>query len=134
MLSNTSSAAIGSAPRNGERRDHDSTSPSAKSGFIDSALSRRPIPASGAPVAYEVDGTEYIAVQSGWGVDAERIQDKLAKANIGVSDNVPQGGVGLGIYRWGGCRLLASASFRPGASAVISSVSFCRKAARRLGL
>ncbi|HJY50665.1 MAG TPA: PQQ-binding-like beta-propeller repeat protein [Stellaceae bacterium] len=48
---------------------------------------------TGAPVAYEVDGTEYIAVQSGWGVDAERIQDKLAKANIGVSDNVPQGGV-----------------------------------------
>ena len=48
---------------------------------------------TGAPVAYEVDGTEYIAVQSGWGVDAERIQDKMAKANIGVSDNVPQGGV-----------------------------------------
>jgi len=48
---------------------------------------------TGAPVAYDVDGTEYIAVQSGWGVDAERIQDKLAKANIGVSDNVPQGGV-----------------------------------------
>ena len=48
---------------------------------------------TGAPVAYEVDGTEYIAVQSGWGVDAERIQDKLAQANIGVSDNVPQGGV-----------------------------------------
>ena len=48
---------------------------------------------TGAPVAYEVDGTEYIAVQSGWGVDAQRIQDKLAKANIGVSDNVPQGGV-----------------------------------------
>jgi hypothetical protein len=25
-----------------------------------------------------VDGTEYIAVQSGWGVDAARIQDGLA--------------------------------------------------------
>ena len=59
---------------------------------------------------------EGIAVwlDGGWGVDAlvgaqtrphadldltvdrgqlERIQDKLAKANIGVSDNVPQGGV-----------------------------------------
>jgi alcohol dehydrogenase (cytochrome c) len=48
---------------------------------------------TGAPVAYEIDGTEYIAVQSGWGVDAQRIQDALAKANIGLSDNVPQGGV-----------------------------------------
>ena len=46
-----------------------------------------------APVAYEVDGTEYIAVQSGWGVDAERIQDALSKQNLGLSDNVPQGGV-----------------------------------------
>ncbi len=48
----------------------------------------------GAPVAYEEDGTEYIAVQSGWGVDAQRIQDALAHGNnVGVSDNVPQGGV-----------------------------------------
>ena len=48
----------------------------------------------GMPMAYEVDGTEYIAVQSGWGVDAQRIQDALATANnIGVENNVPQGGV-----------------------------------------
>jgi alcohol dehydrogenase (cytochrome c) len=47
-----------------------------------------------APIAYELDGTEYIAVQSGWGVDAQRIQDALAHgSNTGVSDNVPQGGV-----------------------------------------
>jgi alcohol dehydrogenase (cytochrome c) len=47
-----------------------------------------------APIAYEVDGTEYIAVQSGWGVDAQRIQDALSKdAKTGVLDNVPQGGV-----------------------------------------
>ncbi len=45
-----------------------------------------------APIAYEIDGTQYIAVQSGWGVDAQRIQDALAKQNL-VSDNVPQGGV-----------------------------------------
>ena len=44
-------------------------------------------------MSYEVDGTQYIAVQSGWGVDAQRIQDALAKANVGVNDNVPQGGV-----------------------------------------
>jgi alcohol dehydrogenase (cytochrome c) len=48
----------------------------------------------GMPIAYEVDGTEYIAVQSGWGVDAQRIQDALAtQNNVGVEDNVPQGGV-----------------------------------------
>lgn len=44
-------------------------------------------------MSYEIDGTQYIAVQSGWGVDAQRIQDALAKGNTGVSDNVPQGGV-----------------------------------------
>ena len=47
----------------------------------------------GMPVAYEVDGTQYIAVQSGWGVDAQRIQDALATNNIGIENNVPQGGV-----------------------------------------
>ena len=47
----------------------------------------------GMPVAYEVDGTQYIAVQSGWGVDAQRIQDALVTNNIGIENNVPQGGV-----------------------------------------
>jgi alcohol dehydrogenase (cytochrome c) len=47
----------------------------------------------GNPVAFEVDGTQYIAVQSGWGVDGQRIQDSLAKLNIGVMPDVPQGGV-----------------------------------------
>ena len=46
-----------------------------------------------APVSYEVDGTQYIAVQSGWGVDAQRIQDGLAALNVGIESNVPQGGV-----------------------------------------
>ena len=45
------------------------------------------------PVAFEVDGVQYIAVQSGWGVDGQRIQDSLAKLNIGVQPYVPQGGV-----------------------------------------
>ncbi len=45
------------------------------------------------PVAFEVDGTEYIAVQSGWGVDAQRIQDGLAKAGMKINPDVPQGGV-----------------------------------------
>jgi alcohol dehydrogenase (cytochrome c) len=47
----------------------------------------------GMPIAYEVDGTEYIAVQSGWGVDAQRIQDALAGKVTGFENNVPQGGV-----------------------------------------
>ena len=46
-----------------------------------------------APVSYEIDGTQYVAVQSGWGVDGQRIQDALAKLNIGLSGDVPQGGV-----------------------------------------
>mgnify|MGYP002713990008 FL=1 len=45
------------------------------------------------PMSYEVDGTQYIAVQSGWGVDAQRIQDALAGKVKGFENNVPQGGV-----------------------------------------
>jgi alcohol dehydrogenase (cytochrome c) len=42
------------------------------------------------PIAYEINGTEYIAVQAGWGVDAQRIQDALPKdPKTGVIDNVP---------------------------------------------
>jgi alcohol dehydrogenase (cytochrome c) len=47
----------------------------------------------GMPIAYEVDGTQYIAVQSGWGVDAQRIQDGLVGKVPGIENNVPQGGV-----------------------------------------
>ena len=47
----------------------------------------------GMPVAYEVDDTEYVAIQSGWGVDAQRIQDALAGTHVKLENNVPQGGV-----------------------------------------
>lgn len=48
----------------------------------------------GMPVAYQVGDTEYIAVQSGWGVDAQRIQDSLSKTSLKLDANaVPQGGV-----------------------------------------
>jgi alcohol dehydrogenase (cytochrome c) len=48
----------------------------------------------GMPVAYQVGDTEYIAVQSGWGVDAQRIQDSLSKTSLKLDpDAVPQGGV-----------------------------------------
>ncbi len=48
----------------------------------------------GMPVAYEVGDTEYIAIQSGWGVDAQRIQNALATTSMKLNpDAVPQGGV-----------------------------------------
>jgi alcohol dehydrogenase (cytochrome c) len=47
----------------------------------------------GMPVAYEVDGQEYISIQSGWGVDAQRIQDMLSKTDLKLDPDVPQGGV-----------------------------------------
>jgi alcohol dehydrogenase (cytochrome c) len=48
----------------------------------------------GMPVAYQVGDTEYISVVSGWGVDAQRIQDGLAKTSMKLDANaVPQGGV-----------------------------------------
>ena len=46
----------------------------------------------GVPSSYEIDGVQYIAVQSGWGVDAQRKQEYLDKA-FGTKTNVPQGGV-----------------------------------------
>ncbi len=49
---------------------------------------------TGVPVSFEVDGKQYIAVQSGWGVDAQRMQDSLAKADpANYTADVPQGGV-----------------------------------------
>ena len=48
----------------------------------------------GMPMSYEVDGTQYIAIQSGWGVDAQRIQDALAGTHVpSFENNIPQGGV-----------------------------------------
>jgi alcohol dehydrogenase (cytochrome c) len=47
---------------------------------------------TGAPSSFEVDGTQYVAVQSGWGVDAQRKQVALHKL-IGYEAEVPQGGV-----------------------------------------
>ncbi|MBX6741433.1 MAG: methanol/ethanol family PQQ-dependent dehydrogenase [Acetobacteraceae bacterium] len=49
---------------------------------------------TGVPTSFEVDGTQYIAVQSGWGVDAQRMQDKLFEIDPGrFRRDVPQGGV-----------------------------------------
>ena len=47
---------------------------------------------TGVPVTYTLDGKQYVAVQSGWGVDAQREQNLLNMAK-GESHYVPQGGV-----------------------------------------
>ena len=47
----------------------------------------------GAPVAFAIDGKEYIAVQSGWGVDSERTQTSFNRhLPAEYHANVPQGG------------------------------------------
>ena len=46
----------------------------------------------GVPSTYAVDGVQYVAVQSGWGVDAEREQASI-NALRGTNHQVPQGGV-----------------------------------------
>ena len=47
---------------------------------------------TGVPTSYAVDGVQYIAVQSGWGVDAQRRQGGLDRLR-GTRTHVPQGGV-----------------------------------------
>jgi alcohol dehydrogenase (cytochrome c) len=47
---------------------------------------------TGVPSSYEVDGVQYVAVQAGWGVDAERMQDGLNQI-LPRQRSVPQGGV-----------------------------------------
>ena len=46
----------------------------------------------GVPSSYAVDGKQYIAVQSGWGVDAQRMQSGLDRFR-GERTHIPQGGV-----------------------------------------
>jgi alcohol dehydrogenase (cytochrome c) len=47
---------------------------------------------TGVPTTYEVDGKQYIAIQSGWGVDASRMQRAIDGLK-GQETIVPQGGV-----------------------------------------
>ena len=47
---------------------------------------------NGVPVSFAVDGKQYIAVQSGWGVDAARMQRGLNLLFPGQYPEVPQGG------------------------------------------
>jgi len=47
---------------------------------------------TGVPTTFEVDGVQYVAVQSGWGVDAQGMQGRIDRAR-GTETIVPQGGV-----------------------------------------
>ena len=47
---------------------------------------------TGVPTSFAVDGVQYIAIQSGWGVDALRMQNRLDTMQ-GRTNIVPQGGV-----------------------------------------
>src|SRR5438067_8578476 len=47
---------------------------------------------TGVPSSFAVDGVQYVAVQSGWGVDAQRMQGALDDIR-GAKTDVPQGGV-----------------------------------------
>jgi alcohol dehydrogenase (cytochrome c) len=44
------------------------------------------------PVAFEVDGKQYIAVQSGWGVDPAKMQSRMNLLFPGKYPDLPQGG------------------------------------------
>ena len=46
----------------------------------------------GVPSSYEIDGVQYIAVQSGWGVDAAGMQ-RAVNSHFEAEKLVPQGGV-----------------------------------------
>jgi alcohol dehydrogenase (cytochrome c) len=47
---------------------------------------------TGQPSSFMVDGKQYVAVQSGWGVDAGGMQGRLNAARPGQFPEVPQGG------------------------------------------
>jgi alcohol dehydrogenase (cytochrome c) len=43
-------------------------------------------------VSFQVDGKQYIAVQSGWGVDPAKMQSRMNLLFPGKYPDVPQGG------------------------------------------
>jgi alcohol dehydrogenase (cytochrome c) len=47
----------------------------------------------GQPVSFLVDGKQYVAVQSGWGIDSRTMQSVLNRIMPGTFSPVPEGGV-----------------------------------------
>ena len=58
-----------------------------------------PAGVTGVPTSFSIDGEQYIAVQSGWGVDAQRMQAGIDTLD-GKVTSVPQGGVVM-VYKLG---------------------------------
>jgi alcohol dehydrogenase (cytochrome c) len=46
----------------------------------------------GQPSSFSVDGTQYVAVQSGWGIDSRTMQSRLNRIAPGRFPDVPEGG------------------------------------------
>jgi alcohol dehydrogenase (cytochrome c) len=46
----------------------------------------------GQPSSFMVDGRQYVAVQSGWGIDARAMQSRLNRLSPGNFPDVPEGG------------------------------------------
>ena len=46
----------------------------------------------GVPISYSIDGKQYVAVQSGWGIDARAMQGRLNRQFPGEYPEVPEGG------------------------------------------
>jgi alcohol dehydrogenase (cytochrome c) len=46
----------------------------------------------GQPSSFAVDGRQYVAVQSGWGIDARSMQTRLNRLSPGAFPEVPEGG------------------------------------------
>jgi len=46
----------------------------------------------GQPVSFMAGGKQYIAVQSGWGIDSRGMQTRLNEASPGNFPEVPEGG------------------------------------------
>ena len=46
----------------------------------------------GQPSSFMVDGRQYMAVQSGWGIDARGMQSRLNRLSPGEFPDVPEGG------------------------------------------
>jgi alcohol dehydrogenase (cytochrome c) len=46
----------------------------------------------GQPSSFMIDGRQYVAVQSGWGIDARTMQSRLNRLSVGSFPDVPEGG------------------------------------------
>ena len=77
---------------------------------------------TGVPTTFEVAGVQYVAVQSGWGVDAQGMLGRIDKAR-GTETVVPQGGVVLGVSS----QCTSASAARPREPLAFGSTPFFRR-------